>query len=61
MLIKYGHDKIKIIRGHKRKLFGRGQIIYKDPTNGVLWGASDSRADGCAIGLELPPITKSKL
>eukprot|EP01084_Bolivina_argentea_P063222 115474_1 len=49
---KYKHDKIEIVRGHDRKVFGRGQIIYKDPSNGVLWGGSDPRADGCCIGLE---------
>ena len=28
----------------------------RDPTNGVLWGGSDPRADGCAIGFESAPI-----
>jgi gamma-glutamyltranspeptidase / glutathione hydrolase len=32
-----------------RSLFGRGQIIFRDPYNGVLWGGSDPRADGCAM------------
>jgi gamma-glutamyltranspeptidase/glutathione hydrolase len=46
-------------RGHKvervegvlgRTLFGRGQIIARDE-HGVLWGGSDPRGDGCALGL----------
>ena len=34
-----------------RALFGRGQIILRDPATGVLCGGSDPRADGCAMGL----------
>jgi len=30
-------------------VFGRGQIIARDE-RGVLWGGSDPRGDGCAIG-----------
>lgn len=30
---------------------GQGQIIVRDPDTGVLWGGSDPRGDGCAIGL----------
>ena len=37
------------VAGYARSAFGRGQIIRRDPT-GVLWGGSDPRADGCAIG-----------
>ena len=37
------------VSGHSRALFGRGQIIKRDPQNGVLWGGSDPRADGCAM------------
>jgi len=33
-----------------RTLFGRGQIIARDE-HGVLWGGSDPRGDGCALGL----------
>jgi len=36
--------------GWERSLFGRGQIIRRDP-NGVLWAGSDPRADGCAMTL----------
>ncbi|MGD8624905.1 MAG: gamma-glutamyltransferase family protein, partial [Anaerolineae bacterium] len=30
--------------------FGGGQIIAVDPESGVLWGGSDPRKDGCAVG-----------
>lgn len=46
-------------RGHRvtprsglaRAIFGRGQIIVRDAESGVLWGGSDPRADGCAMGV----------
>lgn len=44
-----GHD-IEIVRGSNRLTFGMGQVIYLDP-GGVLWGGSDPRSDGCALGL----------
>jgi len=37
------------VSGHARSLFGRGQIIYRDPASGVLWAGSDGRGDGCAM------------
>ena len=37
------------VSGHERDTFGRAQIIQRLPT-GVLWGGSDGRADGMAIG-----------
>jgi len=45
-----GHD-VALVEGHGRAVFGRGQIITRDPESGVLCGGSDPRADGCAIGL----------
>ena len=30
--------------------FGSGDIIARDAETGVLWGASDPRKDGCAVG-----------
>jgi len=49
-LIALGHD-ITIVSGHERALFGRGQIIQRDSTSGVLCAGSDPRADGCAMTL----------
>ncbi|MEJ2208567.1 MAG: gamma-glutamyltransferase [Anaerolineae bacterium] len=30
--------------------FGGGQVIAVDPESGALWGGSDPRKDGCAVG-----------
>lgn len=45
-----GHP-VELTSGHARAIFGRGQIILRDPEAGVLCGGSDPRADGCAIAL----------
>lgn len=45
-----GH-RVMPVRGMGRSLFGRGQIIRRDPTTGVLAAGSDPRADGLALGL----------
>lgn len=39
------------VTGHDRALFGRGQIIRKDPATQILCAGSDGRADGCAMGM----------
>ncbi len=49
-LTKMGHD-VEEISGYARSIFGRGQVIIQDHENGVLWGGSDPRADGCAMSL----------
>ena len=48
-LEKIGHP-VNPVSGMGRALFGRGQIITRDPDTGVLCGGSDPRADGCAMG-----------
>jgi gamma-glutamyltranspeptidase / glutathione hydrolase len=49
-LAQRGHPVHKVV-GWERALFGRGQIILRDPDSGVLCAGSDLRADGCAISL----------
>ena len=49
-LKKMGHP-IYEVTGYERALFGRGQVILRDPTTGVLTAGSDLRADGCAMTL----------
>lgn len=39
------------ITGWERAVFGRGQVILRDPISGLLSGGSDPRADGCAMTL----------
>lgn len=48
-LADMGH-RVEVVRGVGRSVFGRGQIIWRDPDSGVLWCGSDPRADGCAMG-----------
>ena len=49
-LAEMGHP-VTPVGGIGRSLFGRGQIIRRDPVSGVLWAGSDPRADGCAMTL----------
>ena len=49
-LAEMGHP-VTPVSGQARALFGRGQIIRRDPHSGVLCGGSDPRADGCAAAL----------
>ena len=39
------------VSGYERALFGRGQVILRDPETGALTAGSDPRADGCAMTL----------
>jgi gamma-glutamyltranspeptidase / glutathione hydrolase len=45
-----GHP-VHRVTGWERAIFGRGQIILRDPQTGVLAGGSDHRADGYAASL----------
>jgi gamma-glutamyltranspeptidase/glutathione hydrolase len=47
-LAERGHP-VRPVTGMGRALFGRGQIILRDPVTGVLCGGSDPRADGLAM------------
>ena len=49
-LKKKGHHIVSVISGHGRAVFGRGQIIQRNPKTGVLWGGSEPRADGQCLG-----------
>lgn len=49
-LREMGHP-LYSVSGQERALFGRGQIILRDPQTGVLQAGSDPRADGCAMAL----------
>ena len=49
-LAEMGHP-VAPVSGHERAIFGRGQIILRDPETGVLCGGSDPRVDGCAMAL----------
>jgi gamma-glutamyltranspeptidase / glutathione hydrolase len=49
-LQEMGHE-VDQVSGYDRALFGRGQIIMRDPLTGVLAAGSDPRADGCAMCL----------
>jgi len=48
-MTRRGH-RLAPIDGFGRGTFGGGQIILRDPANGVLQAGSDPRKDGCAIG-----------
>lgn len=49
-LAEMGHQ-VELVEGHQRAVFGRGQIITRDPSSGVLAGGSDPRADGTVLPL----------
>jgi gamma-glutamyltranspeptidase / glutathione hydrolase len=49
-LAEMGHP-MRQVTGLERSLFGRGQVIRRNPQSGVLCGGSDPRADGCVFGI----------
>ncbi|MDE2989294.1 MAG: gamma-glutamyltransferase family protein [Chloroflexota bacterium] len=50
-LAQLGHPVVPASGAMRTGVVGKGQIIYRDPDSGVLWGGSDPRADGCAVPL----------
>jgi gamma-glutamyltranspeptidase/glutathione hydrolase len=44
-----GHVVRPAVQGHARAVFGRGQIIRRDPATGLLSCGSDPRGDGQAL------------
>lgn len=49
-LAQMGHPVVPV-SGQGRAVFGRGQVIVRERESGVLWGGSDPRADGLAMGM----------
>ena len=48
-LRRKGH-RVSPVSGRERGIFGGGQVIRRQPENGVLIAGSDPRKDGCAMG-----------
>lgn len=46
-----GHKVGPPVKDRERVMYGKAQVILKDPQTGVLWAGSDPRSDGCAIPL----------
>eukprot|EP00931_Biecheleriopsis_adriatica_P124169 TRINITY_DN9927_c0_g1_i3.p1 TRINITY_DN9927_c0_g1~~TRINITY_DN9927_c0_g1_i3.p1 ORF type:complete len:574 (+),score=118.27 TRINITY_DN9927_c0_g1_i3:128-1723(+) len=47
-LARLGHP-CKLVEGWAREVFGRGQVICRDPVSGVLVGGTEPRADGAVL------------
>lgn len=45
-----GHQ-VEVVRSWGRSVFGRGQVVWRDRQTGSLWGGTDPRGDGIAIGM----------
>jgi gamma-glutamyltranspeptidase/glutathione hydrolase len=48
-LASRGHD-LTLVMGERRTLFGKGQIIARNPETGTLTAGTEPRSDGIAIG-----------
>ncbi len=48
-LARMGHEVVPV-SSSGRGIFGKGQIILRDPKTGVLTAGSDPRGDGQALG-----------
>lgn len=42
-------NQIGFVIGSQRSIFGRAQVILRDPVNNILIAGSDPRSDGCAM------------
>jgi gamma-glutamyltranspeptidase/glutathione hydrolase len=50
VLAALGHEVVPVSGIRRSPVFGRGQIILRNPETGVLVGGSDPRGDGAAVG-----------
>jgi gamma-glutamyltranspeptidase/glutathione hydrolase len=48
-LQRRGH-RVSVVSGYPRVGMGGAQVIQRDRDTGVLWGGSEPRKDGCAVG-----------
>jgi gamma-glutamyltranspeptidase/glutathione hydrolase len=47
-LAQRGH-RVRLVSGHERSIFGRGQVIQHRAETGAYWAGSDPRGDGLAL------------
>ncbi len=49
-LAELGHEVVPVSEFRRTAFLGKGQIIVRERESGVLWGGSDPRSDGAAVG-----------